>query len=187
MAQKPRPPCTTVWLPILRKDRLEWAVEKLTEVGCTAIQFYGAQRSRPGKVDLDRLFRIRDESERQCKRYFSMDIYDMLPKGLSSLESRRNGNGKAMSIWFDVDSKNSLRDFRKKTPQGDSHDHNFNLIIGPEGGFSHEEREILSHECEMSVQLEGCEYVLKADTAAVSAVLLVRGAVGWDVSREENT
>eukprot|EP00741_Cyanophora_paradoxa_P016908 tig00020943_g16329.t1 len=158
-------PRTVVWLPLLRKDRLEWAVEKLAELGLDALQFYRADRSRPGRVDFDRLRRIRDEAERQSMRYYELELREEAP-GLSALA----GGGGPACLWFDIGAPRRLQEAApalKSAPE-------VALVIGPEGGFSDAERAQLQAAAGPPTALDGCSQVLKADTAALAALILLQ-------------
>ena len=105
----------TIGIGCIKKTRIEWVVEKLTEVGVTTLQLLETDHSQPYSYDLARLKKISIESAEQSNHLAPMKIERPVP----------------------------LRSFiqDKQVTFCQSGTKNFNtcsniLLIGPEGGWS---------------------------------------------------
>lgn len=118
---------------IPKGDKMDWIVEKSTELGVGTIIPVITERSqirRSHKVQ--RWQRIANESTKQCGRVKAPFILE--PMAFISAIKMTDNSG--LNIIFYEKSESRLRDEIKKIPQ---HIDNITLLIGPEGGFSEEE------------------------------------------------
>lgn len=146
-------------VPLMRPTKLEWIVEKGTELGATGFIFYPAAHSE--KEDL---------SSRHLERLHLMAIGALKQSGrlyLPSLEiiaSLEHVFVKEASFFFG--------DPRAKEPMALSAFKNQSLIFitGPEKGFSPEELFLLDHHAR-SVRLS--RYILRAETAPIAAAVFL--------------
>ena len=156
----PAPPAITVLLGALKGPRMDWAVEKLSELGVERIVPLVASRSvAPPRVE--RLRRIARESARQCGRARLLEVTEPivpgeaeLPDGLTILLDR---GGPALREVF-------------------SESNRVCLAIGPEGGFSAEETRGFEGRGARPARLGGL--VLRSETAAAAAVVAVLALSG---------
>lgn len=160
----PQPRLTVAVAPP-KGDRIEWLVEKLTEVGAANIQWLTTSRSvvvpKSKGAKADRLQRIADGAARQCGR---VDVPALLPT-VSFDEAIAKAAGPryiAHPLGGDIE-------VYSEPPTS------LSLFVGPEGGFTDDELN--------RAQLSGCErltvgpHVLRIETAAVvCAALLMSGA-----------
>lgn len=144
------------WLD--HKERLEFALEKCTELGVKRFILSQTRFSSKKKPDIERLRDKVLSAIKQCKR-------SILPEILIT-------HSLAEALHHLNDTRLIVAD-----PQGStdvSFPHPLCVCIGPEGGFSEEERE------EMRSHMSGCSFLslgkrrLRAETAAIatSALLL---------------
>lgn len=123
-------------LPILKREALEESVYSLAEMGVNEIQLVITQKSRHkllSEKDMQRLHKIVIAAAEQSKHYafpviFSPKLLKDCMKGLASNNAR---------VVFDVSGKPFL-DVYKSIKQC-----NVDLIVGPEGGFTVFELELL--------------------------------------------
>jgi 16S rRNA (uracil1498-N3)-methyltransferase len=153
-----------VCLSAIRKERFEWALEKCTEVGVSAVVPLIAARSERGVVPHERGVRIMQEAAEQCGRG---DVPELgTPVTLTDMLAEV---GDACVIACDMGG-GPLPD----VPQLDASDVIY-LCIGPEGGWNDAERALLQSHNAAFVSLGPT--VLRAETAAVAACVLVQSTL----------
>lgn len=125
-------PLVTLCVGILKKrDRLEMAIEKSVELGVDEIIVFRGMHSQKEHIRMERVQAVALSAMKQSLRSWlpKIAIEDSLERALNhSLES-------SMLIIADETKK----DFTNRRKQSD---HYF-LVVGPEGGFSEEERKLL--------------------------------------------
>ncbi|MFM2415273.1 MAG: hypothetical protein RI911_966 [Candidatus Parcubacteria bacterium] len=160
----------TVWIPkkqivvclsVIRKERFEWALEKCTEVGVSAIVPLMASRSERGVVSEERAHRIMQEAAEQCGRGNIPELGTAV--ALSDLLTEVRGE---CIVACDMGG-GPLAD----VPHLKTTDTVY-LCIGPEGGWTNEERNLLQAAGAAFVSLG--HTVLRAETAAVAACVLAQ-------------
>jgi 16S rRNA (uracil1498-N3)-methyltransferase len=140
-----------VWLPALKGDRAEWAVAKLTELGVDEIGLLTCARGSVRLDDagvirvLDRWRRVAREAASQSRRTWLPEVRG--PRDVAAAVA----SGAARC---ELDGARAVGSART-------------LLIGPEGGWSDEER----MEPDTTVSLG--ETVLRTETAAVAAAVLL--------------
>jgi 16S rRNA (uracil1498-N3)-methyltransferase len=166
-----RPPDVHLLIATVKKSALEFAVEKATELGAARIRLITTARTQPQHVRLDRLDAIAEESAEQTGR---LDVPPVdAPQKLDALlddwaPSRR--------LMF-CDETGGAPAMAGLAAAGAGP---WAILIGPEGGFSPEERERL-RALPFAVAASLGPRVLRADTAATTALTLWQAAVGdWE-------
>ena len=144
----------TVILALIKNDKFDFAVQKLTELGVKRIVPYLAKRSvvKPGKGNnkQERLTKIAREASEQSHRNCIPEICDYCTlKDLSKYKSDIN------IIAYEKDDK-LISDLKGKS---------FTIVIGPEGGFEPSEYEQIVSLGFESVSLG--KRILRAETAAI--------------------
>jgi 16S rRNA (uracil1498-N3)-methyltransferase len=160
-----------ILLPALIKfDRFEWIVEKATELGVSEIRPFEATRSERGLIKAaekrrNRWERIAHEASEQARRH-------RLPTIGEASAFRDALDIKAgVKLMLDEDSQTPLW---KCLPEIRKVSDRVALLLGPEGGFTDEERtEAHTHEWQ-SCSLGNT--VLRAETAAAAGLAVVRAA-----------
>lgn len=162
-------------LSIVRFERMEWAIEKLTELGVTRIVPLIAQRSEKHLVQaaakrVERWRKIARESAQQSRRSDVPEICDArrLPEVLAEagkqvddlrlLLSERE-RGETLQHWMKTDSlsKGSLET---------GPDRKIHAAVGPEGGWTDAEMNLIAENRWLSLSLG--PQVLRTETAAIA-------------------
>jgi 16S rRNA (uracil1498-N3)-methyltransferase len=149
-------PLIGVAVSLIRRERFDLLVEKAVELGVDNIIPLETERSRPFGTDSypklkERWQRIADQALSQCKRAFRCEIGDVI--GLSDIKKLDAFDEK---VFFHFGGEKLNRDVVK-----DGRSHLF--IIGPEGGFSNEEVQLLK-----DLKIPFCsltENILRTETA----------------------
>ena len=154
-APVPEPGPTLVFAPI-RRNRLEWLVEKAVELGVAALVPVITDRTvvRPGNAD--RLETIAVEASEQCERLTVPEIAPPVPL-LEWLAAR----DPAMPLLFAEERGSGIPilDAIRRHPDAA-------LLVGPEGGFA--ERELARLRAAPGAQAVSLgELILRAETAAL--------------------
>lgn len=154
----------TVVLALIKNDKFDFAIQKLTELGVKRIVPYIAKRSvvKQGKGNnkLDRLKKIATEASEQSHRNLVPEICDYatykdLNKYLSDINIiAYEKNDNIVSNFVNAKS--------------------VTIIIGPEGGFEKEEVEAIEKLGFKSISLG--KRILRAETAAIYLTSIIVGA-----------
>ena len=155
-------PQITVYLSIFKFDRLEWALEKLTELGVSHVVPMIAQRTeehlaKAAAKRVERWRKIAREASQQARRIAPPEILE--PMVLKKAITEAQGNRIVLSEAEEhVSVKSALSD--SKPPLA--------LAFGPEGGWSEAELEIFHASGWKAASLG--HTILRAETAAIAAV-----------------
>jgi 16S rRNA (uracil1498-N3)-methyltransferase len=164
------PEAAIILVPALIKfDRFEWMVEKATELGVAEIRPFEATRSERGLKQAagkraHRWEKIAHESSQQSRRSRLPVIIEAVSfKEALAIDAQVK---LILDEESDVPILNCLPADRRVTDR-------IALLLGPEGGFTPEEREA-AHANWQSCSLGGT--VLRAETAATSGLAIIRAA-----------
>jgi len=167
----PAPEAQVVLIAALIKfDRFEWIVEKATELGVSEIRPFEATRSERGLLQaaskrMSRWEKIARESSQQARRV----RLPMIAEACSFPEATRlNAN---VQLMFD---ENSDAAIWKCLPEARAAADRVALLLGPEGGWTEQERESAHAAAWRSCSLGST--VLRAETAAAAGVSIIRAA-----------
>jgi 16S rRNA (uracil1498-N3)-methyltransferase len=155
----------------LKHQRLDYLVQKATELGARRLRPIITARTIAERVNLDRMRANVIEAAEQCNLVYVPDVLEPL-KFDAAL---RNWDAARTLIFCDetADHKNPLQILQNiKTPAA--------IIVGPEGGFTEEERRHLKSLSFVKAISLGPR-IMRADTAAVAVLALVQAALGdWN-------
>ena len=154
---------------VVKKSRVETIVEKAAELGAARVRLTVTQRTNVDHVRLDRLDAIAIEAAEQTGRLDVPTVDD--PQKLAAI----------LDAW-DPARRLMFCDETGGAPvAGAVNDAGpWAILIGPEGGFSPEERHRLRGLAFTTAVSLGPR-ILRADTAAIAAMTLWQAAVGdWD-------
>ena len=114
---------------------------------------------------LERLNKVAKESAKQCLRSTAPEVvyFDNFEKALGFAKGYEN---KLFACEFATESKQDLNALKGSTA----------IVIGSEGGFSHEEEELANKQGFASITLG--KRILRAETAAVALTAVVMFALG---------
>jgi 16S rRNA (uracil1498-N3)-methyltransferase len=156
-----------VWLAFapVKRSQTDWLVEKATELGTARLVPVMTQRTIAERVRLDRLESIAIEAAEQCGRTRLPDISEPLPlvhflkhrDPSRTLYFADEGGGEPAGLAFTAGPAV--------------------ILIGPEGGFTSDERELV-RSAPNSVAISLGPRILRAETAALAALAAWMSAVG---------
>jgi len=171
--RRPQPPLASPAMTLLfapvKKDQTDLIVEKATELGAVRIVPVLTQRTQTRTVRLDRFRKIALEAAEQTERLDLPEIADVasldvalaaLPSGTALIFCDEAGDARpAAALMADLKGRDAA------------------LLIGPEGGFTCEERAFLrsrpgTHPVSLGPR------ILRAETAAVAAMALWQSECG---------
>ena len=167
---RPREPVPDLWLLFapIKRGRIDWLVEKATELGAARLAPVLTQRTIVERLNLERLRAHCIEAAEQCDRTAlpEMSEPERLEKVLRAWPDER--------ILYFADEAGGLPLARTAVPGAAA------ILIGPEGGFTEAEREaIRSIPAARAISLG--PRILRADTAAVAAMAVWMSAAGdWE-------
>ena len=177
-------PDVELLISVVKKSALEFAVEKATELGVRRIRLVVTHRTQVQHVRMDRLDAIAIEAAEQTGRVDVPMIDEPVKLGelLDGWEAGRRlmfcdetGGAPAMTALREASPSTASR---SPSPGGGGMP--WAVLIGPEGGFSPEERERL-RALPFATAVSLGPRILRADTAAIAALTLWQAAVGdWD-------
>ncbi|PFG72948.1 RsmE family RNA methyltransferase [Tepidiforma thermophila] len=164
--QEPPPePVVEAWLPIIRAQRFEWALEKCTEAGADIIRpvatAFGQRGEAPSDGKRERWERIAVEASEQCGR-----LYVPVIEPAAGLEALL-GVFRGVLVALERDGLRPAELAPLLPGRG-----RLAVVCGPEGGFSPGELALLR--AKGALFARAGPYVLRAETAAVAGVVLVR-------------
>lgn len=149
--------------PTKNMDRMEWLVEKCTEIGVDRITFIRCQTSDRPTLAVDRLRKLAISAMKQSKQSWLPAVEEMIPFA----EFIKHVSEAQRFIAF-VDEKNPRHLIREAKPDGD-----YVVLIGPEGDFT--EDELNSAVTNGFVKVSLGPHRLRTETAGVYAVTVLNG------------
>jgi len=163
-------------MAVLKGEAMEWVVEKAVELGVTTLApvltaHTVVQMDRKGpEAFRERWQKIADQALKQCGRLARLEV--QAPCALEELVAKPV-SARAQRIWCNEaerDGSQSLLDWLEKSRERDFSP--LHLLVGPEGGWSAQERDLFSRESGLA-QVSLGPLVLRAETAAIFATSLL--------------
>lgn len=157
----------------LKRGRLDYLVQKAVEMGVARLQPVITRHTQPERVNTARMRANVVEAAEQCGILNIPEVDE--PVALDRALAGLDGGG--LLIFCDEDSPiadpiTALAGARSATGTQP-----LALLVGPEGGFHAEERELVLARAGV-VRLSLGPRILRADTAAVAALALVQATLG---------
>ncbi len=162
----------------LKHARLDYMVQKAVEMGASVLQPIITRHTQVSRINGDRMRANVIEAAEQCGILSLAEVRD--PISLDRFLQERMPT--RLLVFCDeaaevADPLRALRDGKDQCAGID-------LLIGPEGGFGAEERELLLRQHRV-IRLALGPRILRADTAAVAALALVQATLGdWPGSND---
>jgi 16S rRNA (uracil1498-N3)-methyltransferase len=161
---EPAPIQLTLLLAIFKFDRMEWAIEKCTELGVTRVIPVIARRTDShlavaSQKRVDRWRRIALQASEQSRRAAPPEISDP-----AKLRDALAFPAKLKLLLSEAEDQSHLREIQPNP------DDNVLLAIGPEGGWAEDELEQFRANGWISVSLGTT--ILRAETAAIAATAI---------------
>ncbi|HWH17242.1 MAG TPA: 16S rRNA (uracil(1498)-N(3))-methyltransferase [Allosphingosinicella sp.] len=169
---RPREPVPDLWLLFapLKRGRIDWLAEKATELGVARLVPVLTQRTIVDRVNVERLKAHAVEAAEQCERTAVPQLDE--PRKLHALLGSWPAD-RAL-IFADEQGGEAMAEAVKVGPAA--------ILIGPEGGFTNEERAAI-RAVPQALPVSLGPRILRADTAALAAVSLWMAAAGdWDAA-----
>lgn len=162
-----REPVPDLWLLFapIKRGRIDWLVEKATELGAARLVPVLTQRTIVDRLNLDRLRAHAIEAAEQCDRTALPELAE--PVRLEAL--LRDWPADRALLFADEEGGAPLAGAAGPRPAA--------ILIGPEGGFTSTEREAIRALGSASGVSLGPR-ILRAETAAVAALALWMSAAG---------
>lgn len=156
--QQQAPPSYSVHIaicPTKMNERMEWFVEKATELGVTEITFLLSKNSERKVIKLERFENIAISAMKQSKRLYLPKIND-LTKIDAFIKEYKNG---FIAHCYDGEKQSLLDTFDSSSP----------ILIGPEGDFTPEEASLAKQNGYREITLG--ENRLRTETAGLYACM----------------
>jgi 16S rRNA (uracil1498-N3)-methyltransferase len=163
----PAEPQVTLLLAIYKFDRMEWALEKVTELGAMRVVSVIARRTDPGLAKaaakrVERWRRIAQEAAEQSRRLEPPEI--LAPARLKDAVATA---ALTRVVLAESEQAVSLADVVRVHPAGES----LALAVGPEGGWTEDELRMFAESGWTAASLG--QRILRAETAAIAAMAIV--------------
>lgn len=155
-----------LWQGLLKGEKMDWLVQKATELGLTELRPFVSSRCVARITDRDksnRWQRISDEAMKQCGRADQMKIFP--PVAFNDIISHPQ---EGIKILFDKRDEKPLSDLRAglRGPQ------KIHLMVGPEGGLTEEEVAQVTNLGFTTTSLG--PLTLRSETAALAALSMIQ-------------
>lgn len=171
----------TLYQGLPKADKMEWIVQKSTELGAYAIVPVAMERSvvrlegRDGEKKAERWQKIAREAVKQCARTSVPQV--SAPRRLAALEDELRALDVLIVPWEDA-RDGSIADCL--APFAGERALRVGILVGPEGGISAAEAEWLRERALARLVTLGAR-ILRTETAAIAAqavVMALRGEMG---------
>jgi 16S rRNA (uracil1498-N3)-methyltransferase len=166
-AVRPPPDIDYCFAP-LKHARLDYVVQKATELGARRLRPVITQRTIAERVNLERMKANAAEAAEQCNLVFMPEVMEpvKLPKLLETWEGPRAliHCDEAAAIADPIAALKGI-----SLPAA--------VLIGPEGGFTEEEKRLLASLSFVTAISLGPR-IMRADTAAVASLSIVQAVLG---------
>jgi 16S rRNA (uracil1498-N3)-methyltransferase len=163
----PPPDIDYVFAP-LKHQRLDYLVQKATELGARRLRPVITQRTIAERVNLDRMKANVIEAAEQCNLVFVPEVLE--PQKFEVLLRDWPANRSLIFCDETADIADPLKALAAiKLPAA--------IIVGPEGGFTEQERAMLKSSAFVTAISLGPR-IMRADTAAVAVLALAQAVLG---------
>jgi len=162
----------------LKHARLDYMVQKAVEMGAGALRPVMTQYTQASRVNLERMEANIIEAAEQCGVIAVPQVLE--PLALGDLVGSWPETQAGRRLLFCDEGEETQNPLQALADLADRGPAPLAVLIGPEGGFSPEERELLRARSFVTPIPLGPR-VLRADTAAVAALAIVQATLGdWN-------
>lgn len=119
--------------PTKMMDRMEWMLEKMTEVGFDEITFLNCRYSERKQLRIDRLEKIVIAAMKQSRKAWKPVVHPIMPFQ-DFVNQQREGGLYIAHCYKEIARKDFLSEIQQANDQQD-----VTILVGPEGDFSIEE------------------------------------------------
>jgi 16S rRNA (uracil1498-N3)-methyltransferase len=164
---KPPPDIDYLFAP-LKHARLDYLVQKATELGARRLRPVITGRTIAERINLERMRANAVEAAEQCNVVFVPEVLE--PEKLSTVIAGWEQGRQLVFCDERAKTANPVAALKAvKTPAA--------VLVGPEGGFTPEERELLLRQDFVTAISLGPR-IMRADTVAIAALAVVQAAIG---------
>jgi 16S rRNA (uracil1498-N3)-methyltransferase len=152
--------------PTKNFDRMDWMLEKCTEIGVSEITFIETENSERNKINKERCEKILIQSIKQSKQYWLPTLNNIVPFKQFILNNKST-NFNCLLAWcneHNISIKSAI-DTQKSTL----------LLIGPEGDFTDSEAKLAIDNNFKTISLG--QSILRTETAAVYACSVINNSL----------
>jgi 16S rRNA (uracil1498-N3)-methyltransferase len=151
-----------LWLPLLKGEKMDWVVQKATELGVSTVHLMETARSvaQPSGNKLERWRRIAREAAEQCERGRIPRLLEARPLANRSLP---------LGAFFCAERRSDVLSLR--VAARDRKNEAIHVLVGPEGGWTPDETAMLIDRGAEPVSLG--PRILRAETAALVALTML--------------
>jgi 16S rRNA (uracil1498-N3)-methyltransferase len=167
-AQQTAPDLHYLFAP-LKHSRLDYMVQKATEMGASRLQPVITRRTIASRVNSERMRSNAVEASEQCNILWVPDVAE--PKRLELLLKEWDPRRRLVFCDEAAPVADPVAVLRALAPGP------LAVIVGPEGGFAPEERAALK-DAAFAIPVSLGPRIMRADTAAVAALALVNATLG---------
>ena len=119
--------------PTKMMDRMEWMIEKMTEVGFDDITFLNCRNSERKQLRIDRLEKIVIAAMKQSRKAWKPVVHPIIPFQ-DFINQQREGGLYIAHCYPEIVRKDFLNEIQQANDQQD-----ITILVGPEGDFSTDE------------------------------------------------
>lgn len=166
--QTPQPDLVYCFAP-LKQGRLDYMVQKAVEMGVGVLQPVITQHTQVPKIGIERIRANAVEAAEQCGVLSLPECREAVK--LDRLIDQWDPSRRLIFCDEGHETDNPLPILQSLQPGP------LGLLIGPEGGFSEDERKLL-HRLPFVTAIPLGPRILRADTAAVAALALIQATIG---------
>ncbi len=152
--------------PTKNFDKMDWMLEKCTEIGVSEITFIETENSERNKVNIERCDKILIQSIKQSKQYWLPKLNNIISFQQFIL-NQKTTDLNCLMAWCNEHTKtiNETFDLKKSTL----------LLIGPEGDFTEQEAKMALDNNFKTISLG--KNILRTETAAVYACAVINNGL----------
>lgn len=177
-----RPPESSpdLWLVFapIKRARLDFVVEKATELGVSRLQPVITRHTAVERINLERLSANTREAAEQCERLDLPEVAAAMP--LEKLLAEWP-DGRRLLVCAEAGPARPIAEVLEKgKAEAGSAGRAWAVLVGPEGGFSPEERQVLTA-LPFATAVSLGPRILRSDTAGLAALSCLQARLGdWD-------
>lgn len=152
--------------PTKNFDRMDWMLEKCTEIGVSEITFIESENSERNKINMERCEKILIQSIKQSKQYWLPKLNN-ITSFKQFVSNQKTTDLNCLIAWCNEQTKtiNESIDLKKSTL----------ILIGPEGDFTELETKMAIENNFKTISLG--QNILRTETAAVYASAIINNLI----------
>ncbi len=164
----------TLYFAPIKNSNTSFIVQKATELGATKIQPIITKRTMVVKANVEKLESVSMEAAEQCERF---SVPQILPIQTLEYVLKHPLHSGALIFCNEKEASQPLAQYLENAKPQDA-----GIMIGPEGGFTDTEAEMIIKHKGISVSLG--KRILRAETAIIATLSVYQAIAGdWNISQ----